>query len=165
MMHIAPHCPPHHGHQDRHHHAASGAAHAAPALLAFLWLGCIGQPRVSMLPPMNSSSTRGETIRPIEQSIGAPIGAPDRDTSATLAGEDYGASQGKVTLAALLVRLFAGSTAPFMWGMYGLFDEDRGIVARPPYVRSEPNTRPAAAERPRPGCAVFLCGPRLTPRR
>ena len=139
--------------------AASRDHHAAPAaVLAALWLGCMGPTRVSMLPPLDGSSPRSDPVRPLEQ----VMAAPQRDSSAVLTADDTGLAQGQITLAAVLVRIFAGATSPIMFGVFGVFDEERlfGTLGQ----LDDRKARPAAADRRPPRCAAFLCGPVTRPR-
>jgi hypothetical protein len=111
------------------------------------------------MPPLDGSSPRTDPVRPLE----VAAAAPQRDTSASLAAYDGGAAQGQLGLAAVLVRIFAGATAPIMSGVFGAFDEDR-LLGRQGQL-APPRERPAAPADKRPaGCASFLCGPVTRPR-
>ena len=131
---------------------------ASAAVLAAFWLGCVGPTRVSMLPPLGGSSPGADPLRPIDQSVAMP----ERDSAASLVDEDSGLAQGEVTLAALLVNLFTGAGAPFIFGVFGVFDEDR-LVGTPVPLERKPAARPAAAPG-RASCPPFLCGPVSRPR-
>jgi hypothetical protein len=140
-------------------HMADTHDHHAPAMvLAALCFGCVGPTRVGIMPPLDGSSPRTDPVRPLE----VAAAAPQRDTSASLAVYDEGAAQGQLGLAAVLVRIFAGATAPIMSGVFGAFDEDR-LFGRQGQL--EPRDRPPAAAGKRPeSCAAFLCGPVTRPR-
>ncbi|HWM84370.1 MAG TPA: hypothetical protein VNO33_01005 [Kofleriaceae bacterium] len=125
-------------------------------MVAF-WLGCVGPTRVSMLPPMNGSSPAGEAIRPVTTTGNAP----QRDSYVSHAADESPRAIAEVTIAALLVRLLAGATAPIMFGVFGAFDEDR--LFDTPQLAPSPAARPAGTRRD-PGCASFLCGPITLPR-
>ena len=141
-------------------HLAATHDHHAPAMvLAALCAGCVGPTRVGIMPPLDGSSPRTDPVRPLE----VAAAAPQRDTSASLAVYDEGAAQGQLALSALLVRIFAGATAPIMSGVFGAFDEDR-LFGRQGQLEP-PRDRPPASEARRPeSCAAFLCGPVTRPR-
>ncbi len=142
--------------------AASHASHdhtVPAAVLAALCLACVGPTRVGLMPPMDGSSPRTDPVRPIE----VAAAAPQRDTSASLAEYDGGAAQGQLGLAALLVRIFAGATAPIMAGVFGAFDEDQ-LFGRQGQLETREKQKAAAEKKRPPGCGAFLCGPVTRPR-
>jgi hypothetical protein len=133
----------------------------APAVMVSVWFGCVGPTRVAMQPPMNGSRPGGEPIQPIEESTA--VREIDHDEAIALASEETPPAQGTITLASLLQRLFAGSHAPFMFGVFGVFDEDLPHGRLPTIAGRQQGARPAAA-RKNPRCAAFLCGPVTRPR-
>jgi hypothetical protein len=134
------------------HPSRRDAGCAACAVAAAFWLGCMGPKRVSMLPPLGGSSPGTAPVQPIEQAVALP----ERDSAGSLVNDDSGLAQGEVTLAGLLVSLFTGSGAPFIFGVFGVFDEDR-LVGRPVQLERRPSARPGG--KGRASCPPFLCGP------
>jgi hypothetical protein len=145
-------------HTARLPHAGALGAHA---VMVSVCLGCVGPTRVAMQPPMNGSRPGGEPIQPIEESTA--VREIDRDDAIALASEETPpTAQGTLTLASLLQRLFAGSDAPFMFGVFGVFDEDLPHGRLPTVAHREGAQKAAARKNPR--CAAFLCGPVTRPR-
>jgi hypothetical protein len=130
---------------------------ASAAVACALWLGCVGPTRVSMLPPLGGSSPGTAPVRAIDQAVASP----EMDSADSLVSEDSGLAQGEVTLASLLASLFAGAGAPFIFGVFGVFDEDR-LVGRQGQLDRGPSARPGAKRHP--ACPPFLCGPVSRPR-